>query len=46
ALMDVRKGVAMFHKTNVPILGVIENMAGEVFGSGGGQKAAEQFGVP
>ncbi|MBP9865615.1 MAG: Mrp/NBP35 family ATP-binding protein [Candidatus Omnitrophica bacterium] len=46
ALMDVRKGVAMFRKTNVPILGVIENMTGEIFGSGGGRKAAEQFGVP
>jgi ATP-binding protein involved in chromosome partitioning len=46
ALMDVRKGVAMFRKTNVPILGVIENMTGEIFGHGGGRKAAEQFGVP
>lgn len=46
ALMDVRKGVAMFRKTNVPILGVIENMTGEVFGRGGGRKAAEQFEVP
>jgi len=46
ALMDVRKGVAMFRKTNVPILGVIENMTGEIFGRGGGRKAAEQFGVP
>ncbi len=46
ALMDVRKGVAMFRKTNVPILGVIENMTGEVFGSGGGRNAAAQFQVP
>jgi len=46
ALMDVRKGVAMFRKTGVPILGVIENMTGEVFGRGGGRKAAEQFEVP
>jgi ATP-binding protein involved in chromosome partitioning len=46
ALMDVRKGVAMFRKTEVPILGVIENMTGEVFGKGGGQKAADQFEVP
>ena len=44
--MDVRKGVAMFRKTGVPILGVIENMTGEVFGRGGGRKAAEQFEVP
>ncbi|MCB9800114.1 MAG: Mrp/NBP35 family ATP-binding protein [Candidatus Omnitrophica bacterium] len=46
ALLDVRKGIAMFQKTNIPILGVIENMTGEIFGSGGGKKAAEQLGVP
>jgi ATP-binding protein involved in chromosome partitioning len=46
ALMDVRKGIAMFRKTEVPILGVIENMTGEVFGRGGGKKAAEQFQAP
>ena len=46
ALMDVRKGIAMFQKTEVPILGVIENMTGDVFGSGGGRKAAEQYKVP
>ncbi len=46
ALMDVRKGIAMFRKTQVPILGVIENMTGEVFGRGGGQKAAQQFQAP
>lgn len=46
ALMDVRKGVMMLRKTEVPILGVVENMAGEIFGEGGGEKAAEQFEVP
>jgi len=46
ALMDVRKGILMFRKTEVPILGIVENMTGSVFGSGGGRKAAEQFGVP
>jgi ATP-binding protein involved in chromosome partitioning len=46
ALMDVRKGIMMFRKTEVPILGVIENMTGEIFGRGGGKKAAEQFQVP
>jgi len=44
--MDVRKGVAMFRKTNVAILGVIENMTGEIFGKGGGEEAAKQFQVP
>ncbi len=46
ALMDVRKGIAMLQKTNVPILGVLENMTGEIFGSGGGRKAAEKYQVP
>jgi ATP-binding protein involved in chromosome partitioning len=46
ALMDVRKGIAMFKQTNVPILGIIENMTGEIFGSGGGRKAAEQCEAP
>lgn len=46
ALADVRKGIAMFRKTSVPVLGVVENMTGEIFGRGGGQKAAGQFDVP
>ncbi len=46
ALMDVRKGILMFQKTEVPILGVLENMTGEVFGRGGGSSAAAQFKVP
>ncbi|MGB0909937.1 MAG: Mrp/NBP35 family ATP-binding protein [Nitrospirales bacterium] len=55
ALQDVRKGVAMFQKVNVPILGVLENMSfyvcghcgerSEIFSHGGGEKAAEKFGV-
>lgn len=43
ALMDVRKGILMFRKTEVPILGLIENMTGDVFGRGGGQVTARQF---
>ena len=46
ALMDVRKGIAMFRKTEVPILGVLENMTGDVFGRGGGEKAAREFQAP
>lgn len=45
SLMDVRKGIMMFKKTEVPILGILENMTGEIFGKGGGKKAAEQFGT-
>lgn len=46
AVMDARKCLTMFRKVNVPVLGVIENMSGELFGSGGGRKLAEEAGVP
>lgn len=46
SLMDVRKAIVMFQKTHVPVLGILENMAGAVFGSGGGKKAAEEFKAP
>jgi ATP-binding protein involved in chromosome partitioning len=56
ALIDARRGVAMFRKTEVPILGVVENMAtficphcGEssaIFGHGGARLEAERLGVP
>ncbi|CAM3928019.1 iron-sulfur cluster carrier protein ApbC [Bordetella tumbae] len=56
ALLDARKGVKMFEKVGVPILGVVENMAVHVcsqcghaehiFGSGGGQKMAADYQLP
>ena len=56
ALMDVRKGIAMFQKTQVPILGIVENMSTfvcphcdhetAIFSQGGGRRAAEKLGVP
>ncbi len=55
SLADARKGMAMFAKVSVPILGVVENMSyfvsakGErenIFDTGGGKKVAEQFKVP
>jgi ATP-binding protein involved in chromosome partitioning len=55
ALADVRRGVAMFRKTAVPVLGVIENMAWfeqsdgarvHIFGEGGAQRTATEMGVP
>jgi ATP-binding protein involved in chromosome partitioning len=46
ALSDARKGLAMFTKLNVPILGVVENMSGEFFGEGGGKGLAEEYNVP
>lgn len=56
ALLDSRKGLAMFKNANIPVLGIVENMSyymcshcgerDEVFGHGGGSKAAEEIGVP
>ncbi|MDH0141724.1 iron-sulfur cluster carrier protein ApbC [Aquipseudomonas alcaligenes] len=55
ALLDARKGVEMFRKVNIPVLGVVENMAVHIcsncghaehlFGEGGGEKLAAQYGV-
>jgi ATP-binding protein involved in chromosome partitioning len=55
ALLDARKGVEMFRKVNIPVLGVVENMAIHIcsqcghaehlFGEGGGEKLAAQYDV-
>ncbi|MBN1562427.1 MAG: P-loop NTPase, partial [Anaerolineae bacterium] len=46
AVDDARRGLAMFEKLNVPIVGVIENMAGDLFGEGGGEQLATERNVP
>lgn len=56
ALVDARKGLQMFRKTDVPVLGIIENMSYfvapdtgkryEIFGHGGGRTAADELGTP
>jgi len=56
SLQDVRRGISMFRKTGVPILGIVENMSSfvcghcrkisEIFGSGGGKRTAEELGIP
>ncbi len=46
ALSDVRRAVNMFRQLEVPILGVVENMTGPVFGRGGAEKMAEVFQIP
>ena len=55
SLADVRKSVNMLSKVNVPVLGVVENMAGfmlpdgsiqHVFGQGGGKALADKIGAP
>jgi ATP-binding protein involved in chromosome partitioning len=46
SLTDVRRAIGMCQKVKIPILGVIENMSGEIFGSGGGQAIAEAYEIP
>jgi ATP-binding protein involved in chromosome partitioning len=46
SLADARKGLMMFQSVKVPILGIVENMSGSVFGAGGGEKFAAEVGVP
>lgn len=56
SVLDVKKAIRMFQTVNVPILGVVENMAWftppgsneryHLFGEGGGKRIEEQFGVP
>lgn len=56
ALYDVRKGMAMFQKVNVPLLGIVENMSSfvcghcgertDIFSHGGGERAAEKLSIP
>ncbi len=41
AVSDALRSVAMFEQLNVPIVGVVENMAGDFFGTGGGEKFAQ-----
>ncbi len=43
---DASRGLGMFEKLEVPLLGVIENMTGDVFGHGGGEALAESAGIP
>ena len=54
ALIDVKRGIQMFKKLNVPVLGIIENMSYlqdgdkiiDIFGRGGGKAIADKFEVP
>jgi ATP-binding protein involved in chromosome partitioning len=46
SLADARRGITAFQRLDVPVMGIVENMAGEVFGEGGGENAAAELGVP
>jgi len=45
AVADALRSIAMFEQLNVPIVGVVENMAGDFFGEGGGERLAQERGV-
>jgi ATP-binding protein involved in chromosome partitioning len=45
SVSDAMRGATAFKRLEVPIIGVVENMSGEIFGSGGGQDAARRLGV-
>jgi ATP-binding protein involved in chromosome partitioning len=46
AVMDAKKSVLMAKDLDVPVLGILENMSGEVFGTGSGERLAEELEVP
>ena len=56
ALIDARRGIAMFRRVNVPVLGIVENMSyfecpecgtrSDIFGHGGARREAKRLGVP
>jgi ATP-binding protein involved in chromosome partitioning len=46
ALLDAVKAISMFRQVKIPLLGIVENMTGEIFGRGGARKTAEQLGIP
>ncbi len=45
AAADALRGLKMFEKLDVPIIGIVENMSGDFFGSGGGKTLAEKYEV-
>lgn len=56
ALMDATKGIELFNRVQIPVMGVVENMSThicsncgfeeQIFGTGGGDKLAEQYHIP
>ncbi|WP_313661159.1 P-loop NTPase, partial [Acinetobacter variabilis] len=56
ALLDATKGIELFNRVQIPVMGVVENMSThicsncgheeQIFGTGGGDKLSEQYNIP
>ncbi len=46
ALLDAVKAISMFRQVKIPVLGIVENMTGDIFGRGGAQQKANELGIP
>lgn len=46
ALLDAVKAVNMFQQVNIPVLGIVENMSGDIFGRGGAKEKAAEMNLP
>ncbi|MBM3968981.1 MAG: Mrp/NBP35 family ATP-binding protein [Planctomycetes bacterium] len=46
ALLDAIKAISMFDQVKIPVLGIVENMSGDIFGRGGAKAKALELGLP
>jgi len=46
ALLDAVKAINMFQQVKIPVLGIVENMSGDIFGRGGARQKAEELNIP
>ena len=46
AVLDAKRSINMIKKMNLKVFGIVENLSGGVFGTGGGQALAEEMGIP
>jgi ATP-binding protein involved in chromosome partitioning len=46
AALDAKRSINMIRKLNLPVIGIVENFSGPIFGSGAGEELAEEMGLP
>ena len=46
AALDAKRSINMIRKLNLPVLGIVENFSGPIFGSGAGEDLADEMGLP